>query len=133
MTCDSYLESYLLINCDQTKEYVAEIIRNIKKVEKVDPTVGAFDIVTKLRTKNFEELKQIVRGEFDKVIDCSSALILTKKQDGFGISKLDDEFESSYVCCDVCGISFIHCNCKCPYCGQRDGCKCACGDAATGG
>lgn len=38
-----------------------------------------------------------------------------------------------YLDCNRCHKPLIHCNCKCPYCGQRDKCECALFDAATGG
>ena len=40
---------------------------------------------------------------------------------------------TEYTLCDICDVKYAHCHCKCPYCGERDKCKCAIGDAATGG
>ncbi len=38
-----------------------------------------------------------------------------------------------YTDCQICHNPLPHCHCKCPYCGERDGCECALFDAATGG
>lgn len=36
--------------------------------------------------------------------------------------------------CDHCGRPIDDCVCRCPYCGEIEGCTCAIGvDAATGG
>ena len=53
---------------------------------------------------------------------------------GFRISKkLTKRKIQDFTECEFCGIVLFHCHCKCPYCGERDKCTCACGDAATGG
>lgn len=41
--------------------------------------------------------------------------------------------EDKYTDCGVCHNSLPHCHCKCPYCGELNGCECALFDAATGG
>ena len=46
--------------------------------------------------------------------------------------KIDND-EEEYTDCGVCHNSLPHCHCKCPYCGELNGCECALFDAATGG
>jgi len=107
-------------------------------VEDVNATEGAFDIITKIKTKNYQEFQNVLQRDFEKIIDTRSTLILMKKESGFEISevgKMASSFEEydNYTDCDLCGLTLPHCHCKCPYCGERDKCECAIGDAATGG
>ena len=41
----------------------------------------------------------------------------------------DDDF----AICVECGNPIENCQCVCAFCGERDECECALGDAATGG
>ncbi|MDX1595572.1 MAG: hypothetical protein R3327_01385 [Nitrosopumilaceae archaeon] len=51
----------------------------------------------------------------------------------FRVSNRASKQIQNFTDCEFCGITLLHCHCKCPYCGERDKCTCACGDAATGG
>ena len=42
----------------------------------------------------------------------------------------DDE---DFAICVECGNPLENCQCVCAFCGERDACECALGDAATGG
>ena len=44
-----------------------------------------------------------------------------------------DEMNNAYADCEACKNPLPHCHCKCPYCGELNGCECALFDAATGG
>jgi len=43
------------------------------------------------------------------------------------------ETEEEFAICVECANPIEKCVCVCPYCGERDKCECALGDAATGG
>jgi len=43
------------------------------------------------------------------------------------------EEEEEFAICVECANAIEKCVCVCPYCGERDDCKCALFDAATGG
>ncbi|MEM4284869.1 MAG: hypothetical protein QXS98_00650 [Candidatus Nitrosocaldus sp.] len=45
----------------------------------------------------------------------------------------DEEDEVEMVFCDICGNAIEACSCVCPYCGEREGCRCCLFDATTGG
>lgn len=132
-----YLESYLLIDCNNFNNRLARVIKNIDKVEDVEVTSGAFDIVTKIKTKNYDELQELMSGDLRKVIDKRSTLILMKKENGMETTSLNEfdkaETHDNFTDCEFCGLTLRYCHCKCSYCGERDKCTCACGDAATGG
>lgn len=136
-TKEACLESYLLIDCNDFNEHLARVIKNIDKVEDVETTTGAFDIVTKIKTKDYDELQKLMNGDLRKVIDKRTTLILMKKENGLEITTLNEfnraEMHENFTDCDFCGLTLPHCHCKCPYCDERDKCTCACGDAATGG
>jgi len=38
-----------------------------------------------------------------------------------------------FAICVECGNPLENCQCVCAFCGERDECECALGDAATGG
>ncbi|MEM0364086.1 MAG: hypothetical protein QW450_03775 [Candidatus Nitrosocaldus sp.] len=44
-----------------------------------------------------------------------------------------DSDEVEMVFCDICGNAIEACSCVCPYCGEREGCRCCLFDATTGG
>ena len=41
--------------------------------------------------------------------------------------------EEDFAICVECGNPLENCQCVCAFCGERDECECALGDAATGG
>lgn len=135
---ESCLESFLLINCNHSINRLANIIRNIAKVENVDTTTGTYEIVTKIKTKNYSELQKVINNDFVKLVGKNSVTVLTKKDNGIHLAKIND-FNlinndcKPYTLCDYCGLELPYCTCKCPFCGERDKCECACGEAATGG
>ncbi len=49
-------------------------------------------------------------------------------------TKTDADIEGvEMVFCEICGNTIEACSCVCPYCGEREGCKCCLFDATTGG
>lgn len=136
-TGESCLETYLLIDCNDFNENLAKAIKSIDKVEDVEATTGAFDIVTRIKTKDYDELQKLMTGDLRKVIEKRTTLILMKKENGLEVTSLYEfdrtETHENFTDCDVCGLTLPRCHCKCLYCGERDKCTCACGDAATGG
>ena len=114
---ESCLESYLLIDCNDFNEHLTKVIKSIDKVEDIESTTGAFDIVTK-KTKDYDELQKLMTDDLRKVIDKRTTLILMKKENGLEISSLDEfnkgEMHENFTDCDFCGLTLPHCHCKCP-------------------
>lgn len=115
-TKEACLESYLLTDCNDFNKHLARVIKNIDKVEDVEATTGAFDIVTKIKIKDYDELQKLMSGNLRKVIDKRTTLILMKKENGLEITSLHEfdstEIHENFTDCDFCGLTLPHCHCK---------------------
>lgn len=64
----SMSNAFVLINCERNqKEYVLENLEKIKNVEYVDITMGAYDMVVKLKGENENVLRETIMNKIKSV------------------------------------------------------------------
>lgn len=70
-------KSHVLINCEKgTEEITASELMKIMNVKSVDKTIGYYDLVVELESKNEEHLKKIVGNKIKNLKLVRSALML---------------------------------------------------------
>ena len=70
-------KSHVLINCEKgTEEILTSEIMKIEDVKSIDKTMGYYDLVVELESKNEEHLKKIVGNKIKNLKLVRSALML---------------------------------------------------------
>ena len=73
-------DAYVMLNCDLGAE--AEIIEKLKELEPVADvyeTIGTHDMLIKLKADNFEQIRDIVSRDIQKLPKVRSTSTLIKK------------------------------------------------------
>ena len=73
-------DAYVMLNCDLGAE--AEIIEKLKELEQVADvfeTIGTHDMLIKLKADNFEQIREIVSRDIQKLPKVRSISTLIKK------------------------------------------------------
>ncbi|MCH9041953.1 MAG: Lrp/AsnC ligand binding domain-containing protein [Nitrosopumilus sp.] len=73
-------DAYVMLNCDLGAE--AEIIEKLKELEQVADvfeTIGTHDMLIKLKADNFEQIREIVSRDIQKLPKVRSTSTLIKK------------------------------------------------------
>ena len=73
-------DAYVMLNCDLGAE--AEIIEKLKELEPVTDvfeTIGTHDMLIKLKADNFEQIRDIVSRDIQKLPKVRSTSTLIKK------------------------------------------------------
>ena len=73
-------DAYVMLNCDLGAE--AEIIEKLKELEQVADvfeTIGTHDMLIKLKADNFEQIRDIVSRDIQKLPKVRSTSTLIKK------------------------------------------------------
>ena len=70
-------KSHVLINCEKgTEEILTSEIMKIEDVKSIDKTMGYYDLVVELESKNEEHLKKIIGNKIRNLKLVRSALML---------------------------------------------------------
>ena len=70
-------KSHVLINCEKgTEEILTSEIMKIEDVKSIDKTMGYYDLVVELESKNEEYLKKIMGNKIKNLKLVRSALML---------------------------------------------------------
>ncbi len=78
--CSIMTDAYVMLNCDLGAE--AEIIEKLKELEQVADvfeTIGTHDMLIKLKADNFEQIREIVSRDIQKLPKVRSISTLIKK------------------------------------------------------
>ena len=73
-------DAYVMLNCELGAE--AEIIEKLKELEQVTDvfeTIGTHDMLIKLKADNFEQIREIVSRDIQKLPKVRSTSTLIKK------------------------------------------------------
>jgi DNA-binding Lrp family transcriptional regulator len=73
-------DAYVMLNCELGTE--AEIIEKLKELEQVTDvfeTIGTHDMLIKLKADNFEQIREIVSRDIQKLPKVRSTSTLIKK------------------------------------------------------
>ena len=73
-------DAYVMLNCELGTE--AEIIEKLKELEQVTDvfeTIGTHDMLIKLKADNFEQIREIVSRDIQKLTKVRSTSTLIKK------------------------------------------------------
>jgi len=73
-------DAYVMLNCELGAE--AEIIEKLKELEQVADvfeTIGTYDMLIKLKADNFEQIREIVSRDIQKLPKVRSISTLIKK------------------------------------------------------
>ena len=69
--------AYVLINCDTGyEESIIEELKKMASIKEIHGTLGVYDIIAKVESKNHEALKEAIIGDIRKLTNIKSTLTL---------------------------------------------------------